>query len=74
MRRCHEKNDSTISSVSNSVARLIKNVRGRFLKAARHQLFKIQKVSRAKKQTRDLLILFTFSFHHFTAEPQRLPG
>jgi hypothetical protein len=25
------------------------------------------------ERTRDLLISFIFSFHHFTAEPQRLP-
>jgi hypothetical protein len=30
-------------------------------------------VARAGEQTRDLLISFIFSFHHFTAEPQRLP-
>jgi hypothetical protein len=27
----------------------------------------------AGERTRDLLIAFIFSFHHFTAEPQRLP-
>jgi hypothetical protein len=27
----------------------------------------------AGEQTRDLLISFIFLFHHFTAEPQRLP-
>jgi hypothetical protein len=32
------------------------------------------KVTRAGEQTRYLLFLFIFSFHHFTAEPQRLPG
>jgi hypothetical protein len=31
------------------------------------------KVARAGERTRDLLILFIFSFHHFTTEPQRLP-
>jgi hypothetical protein len=31
------------------------------------------KVSRAREQTRDLLISFIFPFYHFTAEPQRLP-
>jgi hypothetical protein len=31
------------------------------------------KVAQAGEQTRDLLILFIFSFHHVTAEPQRLP-
>jgi hypothetical protein len=31
------------------------------------------KGARAGEQTRDLLISFIFSFHHFTAEPQRLP-
>jgi hypothetical protein len=29
---------------------------------------------RAGEQTRDQLILFIFSFHHFTAVPQRLPN
>jgi hypothetical protein len=28
----------------------------------------------AGERTRDLLISFIFSFHHFTAEPQRLPN
>jgi hypothetical protein len=31
------------------------------------------KVARAREPTQDLLIGFIFSFHHFTAEPQRLP-
>jgi hypothetical protein len=31
-------------------------------------------VARAGEQTRDLLFSFIFSFHHFTAEPQRLPS
>jgi hypothetical protein len=31
------------------------------------------KVTRAGEQTGDLLISFIFSFHHSTAEPQRLP-
>jgi hypothetical protein len=31
------------------------------------------KVAWAGERTRDLLISFIFSFHHFTAEPQRLP-
>jgi hypothetical protein len=31
------------------------------------------KVARAGERSRDLFILFIFSFHHFTAEPQRLP-
>jgi hypothetical protein len=35
--------------------------------------FFLKKGARAGEQTRDLLILFIFSFHHFTAEPQRLP-
>jgi hypothetical protein len=29
--------------------------------------------ARAGERTQDLLFLFIFSFHHFTAEPQRLP-
>jgi hypothetical protein len=29
--------------------------------------------ARAGERTRDLLFSFIFSFHHFTAEPQRLP-
>jgi hypothetical protein len=33
----------------------------------------LKKVARAGERTRDLLILFIFSLHHFTAEPQRLP-
>jgi hypothetical protein len=36
-------------------------------------LFFKKKVARAGERTRDLLISFIFSFHHFTAEPQRLP-
>jgi hypothetical protein len=32
-----------------------------------------KKVARAGERTRDLLISFIFSFHHLTAEPQRLP-
>jgi hypothetical protein len=38
------------------------------------KLFK--KVARARlgERTRDLLISFIFSFHHLTAEPQRLPN
>jgi hypothetical protein len=32
-----------------------------------------KKVARAGERTQDLLISFIFSFHHFTAEPQRLP-
>jgi hypothetical protein len=35
--------------------------------------FFFKQVARAGKRTRDLLILFIFSSHHFTAEPQRLP-
>jgi hypothetical protein len=30
--------------------------------------------ARAGKRTRDLSFSFIFSFHHFTAEPQRLPS
>jgi hypothetical protein len=30
-------------------------------------------VARAGERTRDLLISFILPFHHFTAEPQRLP-
>jgi hypothetical protein len=29
--------------------------------------------ARARERTRDLLISYIFSFHHFTAEPQRSP-
>jgi hypothetical protein len=32
-----------------------------------------KKVARAEDRTRDLLISFIFSFHHFTAESHRLP-
>jgi hypothetical protein len=32
-----------------------------------------KKVAQAGKRTRDLFISFIFSFHHLTAEPQRLP-
>jgi hypothetical protein len=34
----------------------------------------LRRLPRAGERTRDLLISFIFSFHHFTAEPQRLPG
>jgi hypothetical protein len=34
---------------------------------------KKKRVARAGERTRDLLISFIFSLHHFTAEPQRLP-
>jgi hypothetical protein len=30
-------------------------------------------IAQAGERTRDLLISFIFSFHHFTVEPQRLP-
>jgi hypothetical protein len=42
----------------------------RFVSAAYEGYF--LRVARAGERTRDLLILFIFSFHHFTAEPLRL--
>jgi hypothetical protein len=35
--------------------------------------FSFLKIVRDGERTRDLLTSFIFSFHHFTAEPQRLP-